>query len=515
MSRKDLHRRFPIGALCVALVSAAVLTGCDDDPATAGPDAEVVADRGPDPEPEPSPEPEPEPSPEPEPDPEPEPTPIDAARTADPEALLAGAVALAVPLADGRVVAEGPEGIALIGASGVTALGADVGPLAAASLVDDALLVAAEAGVFVEAGGALVPSPVGELVEGVTALHRTADGALWILDASGLHVYRDGALSGVSPGPMSPGAMTAVGAWEGTPALWVVGDEALYALGFTGGELQAWSLVPEAPVAGVAVNADGGLWVAAEGSLSHMASDGTWHDFVLPFEVTGLAAHPEAPDVWLDAGGALWQLRDGRVRAIEGIPSYAGLRAEVDGSVLLFGDAGLARVRPGRFVYLGGVDEGGVVDRAVTITIEATRPELVESITAALDGAEPSPLEGPPWQLTVEPGPVPEGAHTLRVVAEYSDGERALAELRFTVQGPPTWEADVEPIFVEHCDACHGERGYAHRMETMETWVDEIDDIIDAIENNRMPLPPNPSVTPEQLDVIRAWAETGFLRSWP
>lgn len=49
----------------------------------------------------------------------------------------------------------------------------------------------------------------------------------------------------------------------------------------------------------------------------------------------------------------------------------------------------------------------------------------------------------------------------------------------------------------------------------MEVWVEEFDQIVDAIVGNRMPLPPNPSVTPEQLELIRAWGQTGMLRSWP
>lgn len=514
MSKPSKHLRLARVLTCALCLAWAGL-GCDDEPA----EPMAVADAQPEPEPEPGPEPDPSPEPEPdmgaEPEPEPEETPIDPARTVEPEVLLEGAVSVAAPLADGRVVAQSDGPIVLIAHDGTTELGADSGALLSAQVVDDELLVATTDALFAWTRGALTPSPLGELVDGVTGLHLTADGALWILDTAGLHVYRDGRLSGVDMGPMGALPLTAVGAWSGVPALWLVGDEAVYAVGFGDDGLQAWSLEPEAEVGGVAVNDLGGLWVSAGGNVSHIAEDGTYTDLVLPFAAGALAAHPAAPDVWIEGEGTLWQLRDGRIRPIEGVPAFAGLHGELDGSVLIHGAAGLMRVRPGRFVTLDGLDDGGVVDRALTVTVQATNPEDVQTLSYRLDDAAARALDGPPWQFTLEPGPVPEGRHSVEVAAEYADGERVVAEVDFVVQGPPTWEDDVEAIFFEHCDSCHGERGYAHRMETMEVWVEEFDQIVDAIVGNRMPLPPNPSVTPEQLELIRAWGETGMLRSWP
>lgn len=514
MSMLCKHLRLLAGVVCLMLPAI----GCDDEPSTpAAPDATVEPEPAPDPEANPEPEGEPEPDPDPEPEgaPDPEPTPVDPARAVEPELLLDGPVPLAVPLPDGRVVARAGDAVALIAPDRTLDFGAEAGALNAAGLVDGQLLVSTDLGLFARVDDGLMPSPLGALLDGVTALDTTADGALWIIDAAGLHVYREGRLSGVDPGPMGAGAMTAVGAWADTPALWVVGDEALYAVGFGDEGLQAWELAPEAPVDGVAVNDLGGLWIAADGTVSHLADDGTWSDLLLPFAVTALAAHPAAPDVWLVGDDRLWQLRDGRVRPIEGVGAFSGLRGELDGSVLIWGDAGLQRVRPGRFVHLDGVDDGGVVDRITTVEVSVTSPEDVQQLTLRIDGGDARALEGPPYTFELEPGPIPEGAHTLEVAADYADGERVVAELRFRVQGPPTWEGDVAPIFFEHCDACHGERGYAHRMETMDVWLAEFDQIVDAIVGNRMPLPPNPSVTPEQLELIRAWGETGFLRSWP
>ena len=75
--------------------------------------------------------------------------------------------------------------------------------------------------------------------------------------------------------------------------------------------------------------------------------------------------------------------------------------------------------------------------------------------------------------------------------------------------------ADIEPIFVESCDQCHGPRGYAHRMETMEVWMDEVADIIDSVETGRMPLTPNPLLTDDQIQLIRDWQAAAFPETWP
>ncbi len=517
MSMPSKHLRLARLLVCALCLAVAGL-GCDESttpPATAEPEPDASPEPEPNPEPDPEPEGEPEPNPEPEPDPEPEPTPVDPARAVEPEVLIESPVPVVAPLVDGRIVAQGDGEIVVLAPEGITSLGAESGALLSAQAVQGELIVATTDGLFAWTRGALMPSPLGELVDGVTGLHMTADGALWILDNGGLHVYRDGLLSGVDPGPMGALPMTAVGAWDGVPALWVVGDEALYAVGFGDDGLEAWSLAPEADVHGVAVNDMGGLWISAGGRVSHIADDGSYTDLILPFEARALAAHPAAPDLWIVGDGGLWQLRDGRIRPIEGLAGFQGLRAEMDGSVLIHGAAGLMRVRPGRFVNLDGLDEGMIVDRQTTVTISATNPEDVSQLSYRLDDDNGRVLEGPPWQLVLEPGPVPEGAHTLQVTAAYADGEQVVAEIAFIVQGPPTWEDDVEAIFFQHCDACHGERGYAHRMETMDVWIDEFDDIVDAIVNNRMPLPPNPMVTPEELELIRAWGETGMLRSWP
>lgn len=524
MLRVEMHRLLLASAALFALAVA----GCDDsapaDPADPEPTPSPTAEPAPEPTAEPTPEPTAEPTPEPtaeptpEPDPEPMTTPVDAPRSADAERLAASSVSTAVALTDGRVLVDLPEGLMMLGDELPVLYGAEVGALRSAAIVDRSVLVATDAGLFAEVDGALVPSPLSELLDDIQTLRTTADDTLWVLDADGLHAWRDGRLNGVAMAgaPALDGAMVIDGRWEGTWAAWVAASNILFALGFADDELMAWRVEAEAEIADIAVNDDRGLWVAAGGQLSHLNRRGEWTAWPLDFEVAGLAAHPTAADVWIaSVEGALWQLRDGRIRAVEGVAGWTGMIAEGDGSVLLFGPEGIDRVRPGRFLSLPGLDDGTVLIEELVVPIQVTAPELISSITYTIDDGAPEALDGPPWQLTLTPGVIPEGEHSVRVLATYQDGVELEAIFMFSVAGPPTWDDDILGIMNQHCDQCHGERGYAHRMDDIQVWIDEIAEVIDAVENNRMPLTPNPPLSPEEIETLYLWRDTGFLESWP
>jgi hypothetical protein len=106
-----------------------------------------------------------------------------------------------------------------------------------------------------------------------------------------------------------------------------------------------------------------------------------------------------------------------------------------------------------------------------------------------------------------------DGAHHLDVAAEY-DGVRdpVEASLYFSVGEfePATWTLDVEPLFVDHCKKCHGPDGGAHRLDSAERWQNDIDRILEMTTEQRMPLPPNPPLTAEEIQIIQSWRAGGF-----
>ena len=118
----------------------------------------------------------------------------------------------------------------------------------------------------------------------------------------------------------------------------------------------------------------------------------------------------------------------------------------------------------------------------------------------------------------------------LRLVADAAglepqavDAEGALIALDPTDEGrvvrlavpldelppPPTFEADVVALRDQHCAACHGPQGYAHSLHAPDEWAKEIDAIISAVAVGQMPLPPNPTLTPSEVDLLVRWREAG------
>jgi mono/diheme cytochrome c family protein len=90
-------------------------------------------------------------------------------------------------------------------------------------------------------------------------------------------------------------------------------------------------------------------------------------------------------------------------------------------------------------------------------------------------------------------------------------GDRTLEEL---VDGTPTWEAQVRPVFEQHCWSCHGEQtagGAPYSLTTYEQAVMHADAIDhQVVVENRMP----PGVglpTPERA-VVAAWLQGGTPR---
>ncbi|MCA9538876.1 MAG: hypothetical protein KC620_08305 [Myxococcales bacterium] len=446
----------------------------------------------------------------------PPPAVVDPARQIEAESLLATPVNAVVALPDDAVLAESQGALHLIDANGAV----DLGPgedLRGAAMIDGALVVALGGGLFIETEAGLVASPLAEHLGEVRGLTTTGDGALWVVDEEGLHVWRDGTLRGVHPEGEMPWAEAryAPGAWAGEAALWIGGAERLLAVSLVDAQPMAWAVDVGAPIDGLAANSEGGVWLLAGGELWHVDVDGDWQTWALPFVPTALAGHHRAPDLWLAEGDALWQYREGRFRPVEGVAPFDGLRAEDDGSVLLHGAGGLDRVRPGRFVRLSGVDEGDVLEQMRAVAIEPTRPDLIARLTATIDEGAPMALAGPPWAVELVPVELGEGPHVLTVAATYTDDLQVEVQVHFVVQGPPTWRGHVEPLFVARCDQCHGERGYAHRMDDPNVWQIEIAAILSAVEAGRMPLTPNPALTPAEIDQIRRWRDAGFPETWP
>ncbi len=442
---------------------------------------------------------------------------MDPARSAEPERLSEEAVSAAVPLADNVVLAQVGEALHWLShEDAVTLDGAD-GALRGAVNLGEETVVATDTGLFAIRGAGLVASPLDAHLSAVWTVIGTDDETAWFLGDDGIRVWQSGRLHefALDEAPDAwPGVMTAAGAYGGQDALWLAVDDMIYALAFDAASPAAWVVEPGGTVGAMAATADG-LWITLDGDLAHLDTDDQWHLWTLPFAVAALSGHADAPDVWMDTDQGLVQLRDGRARAVADVPMFTGMTTAHDGSAVLWGESGLHRVRPGRFVRLVGLEEGAIIRSDVTISVEATSPDTVSLVEFAFDDGEATAVDGPPWQIELSPRGLGAGRHAVGVTVRYADDSEVSVSAHFEVVGPPTWEADIEPIFVQHCDQCHGPRGYAHRMETLGVWVDEIVEIIDAVEAGRMPLTPNPLLTDNEIQLLRDWQTAEFPETWP
>ncbi|MGB0590707.1 MAG: hypothetical protein ACPGU1_13595 [Myxococcota bacterium] len=82
------------------------------------------------------------------------------------------------------------------------------------------------------------------------------------------------------------------------------------------------------------------------------------------------------------------------------------------------------------------------------------------------------------------------------------------------IEDPPTWSADVTPIFIASCEPCHGKGAYAHPLFEPEQWIAEIEEIVFMVTEPawepQMPLAPYPPLDNEAVQVIMDWRDAGF-----
>ena len=128
---------------------------------------------------------------------------------------------------------------------------------------------------------------------------------------------------------------------------------------------------------------------------------------------------------------------------------------------------------------------------------------LTEDNLYRLDGDQVGVLPRP-----AELGEVAQISITLDEALWITDG---LTLHRLGGEGAPvTYDKDIQPFGEDNCTRCHTPLGVAHPIDTYETWRAEIDQIIDAIEQARMPQDGAPLIGDAAL--IRRWKMEGFRR---
>lgn len=448
----------------------------------------------------------------------PEPVVMADAVPAQAELVVPGAVDFAVALPDHAVVAS-REGTLLrreILESAAADLGVEAGNLLAAAVVDAETVIAGTEGLFVLQDGAPERSPLDALIGLGGAQRLLATGEdddttdLWIATPENLFAFRDGALQALSPESNAiEGAGLAWGApVDGVPALWVV----------AGGVASAWVEAADGfsarpldvdDVQSLAIDGTGTIWVVAGSLLHRRATDGGLRQIDFPVPLAAVFAGGSA-DLWLSDGSLLWHHAGGTFRPVEDVPEGDFLGVDSIGRLLVATPEGLVRIALGRPVVFLGLSEGDRVDLATTVTLAPSLAEEVVEVEASLDG-DPLAVLADPWRLTIPAEDLADGDHRLDVVATYADDDVANASLFFHKGNlaPVTWEADILPLYGSRCDFCHGPSGGAHRLDTSQAWELDIDRILEAVEQGRMPRLP-PQLDESEIGMIERWRSGGF-----
>lgn len=442
-----------------------------------------------------------------------------------PQAFIRESLQMVHAVGDAQWVVEGETGARWVTTSTVVDLGGDAGAITSAVYVEGLLVVATDAGLFVWQQDELRPSPLTDLgrLPGVEQLQDAPGGELWLAAANGLHVRSDNSLWAIDiqglDGPIS--AMAYGGESADGPALWVAQADRLFALARRGtgqGDSadDAWQAEREtAPVAVVDLAADqlGRLWVVGEGGLlASRSASGQWRTHQAIENVVQVAARPDSSFVWVRAESGVYLFDGSAFRPIVGVSS--GILASSRQGFMVAGPNGLERFVGSPQIEFVGIEEGSIVRARTRVVLRPTSPASVVSLTVELDGA-PVPVDEADRSFEIDPTVLEDGRHEAVVQAVYADGQTQTVVLSFSVFAgpPPTWNDDVRPLFDEHCALCHDAQGSARLLDTSESWVDSIDTVLFNIRTGRMPLPPNPSLTLDEIALIEGWQAAGFLIS--
>lgn len=398
-----------------------------------------------------------------------------------------------------------------------------------------AALVAAEGGVFVAQQGWIIDPGWGIALDpaGLIGAADPGDGTAWIAHQGGLFQVNGGTLSELKVGGASVTGITALAAApaeDGSEGIWYSDASGLHVVETTSSQtlvVRSASLAAgdgkdaTAMVALTGGERSGGeLWVLNAAGLSRLSSSG-WHPVGMGAKVEGLAARGRV--AWVSSGGKLWRY-DADLDAWEiakGLTNLRLLAADAAGGAWISVNGALQSVQKERMPRLVGLDESEVLEGSDLVVRALIPPGAdAQSVVYTLEGeqitAGPATfaLGGEAADGSVMPYSLlglASGSHTLKAMAQYSDGTTATREVPFTYapydDSPLSWAVDIYPIHVARCSRCHDAAGPAHDLSTYELWQADAARIAAAVSDRRMPA--DGPLDPLSRTKIIRWVQTG------
>jgi hypothetical protein len=349
---------------------------------------------------------------------------------------------------------------------------------------------------------------------------------LWIASPDALRLWRDEQAFTIRPGSFSTRSVKlAFGApWQGQPALWLASGLSIQALVSTATMTQAHESLSGFSASELVVDFEGTVWVLSEGRLLSRSWENEWVHHTGLGQITGIAGHRDSTQLWIrTAEDGLWSHRAGIFQPVEwedntirfeDIGTSTGtFDGFPQGQALVQSEDKLYVVTPGRYVEIIGLIEGQLLTSTVTIDVQVSQPDTVDTIEAFLDDVALVSTDAP-TRFEIYPGPLSDGTHRIAVKVTYVDGApTSHVQRRVSVytEVPPHWSSDILPLFQDSCEVCHGLRGTARLLNTPQLWRSSIDRILNTVRRGMMPLPPSPRLSDVQIEKIEGWRAVGFL----
>ena len=423
-----------------------------------------------------------------------------------------GATGRALPIAPYGVLAEtkGTPVVDLPNAAQTTRIEGLAGDVIdVARLPQGTLLLSTEVG-LVAWDGELRDSPLAELVQSPVRDIAVDGAVVWLLTDEGLLRWSSGELSTVTlDGAAVEGPIFAGGRLNDASVLWAATPE-LVAMEWREGAAVVVDHTPERTPESLAVDADGRVWAIDDGVLWRRDLDGSWARYeseARALSVVGDAGVDHAVVSYAD--GTVLEA-GARLRTLQGQSQGTVRGLDAAGRIFVTTEAGIERWYSDLTPALDGLESGGALRAARTLYLSLSQRDQVDKVTATLDGAE-IPVLSEPWRLQLDPVELSDGTHTLEVAAAYLNDATATMEVPFDVFSiTSTWSEHVEPIYDASCAGCHG-AAQSPNLSTPEAWESHIGRIIERVDAGEMP-PGTNNLTPDEVNLIRAWRAGGFPR---
>ena len=418
--------------------------------------------------------------------------------------IFEGAADALWSLSDGSILLQNSDGLYLHENGVARTLETIPSLISDAVRVDGQLLIATERGLMTLEENTFVMSPLDALVTPPLRLVGVDENAFWLADQNGIHHWRNGQITrstisgrnlhdlSVFASPHPEGDELLI--WEGMTARSIL---------FSQGNFVETSYRFDNFPTSVALN-QSGLWVLDEQRLYLMRPDRGWAYGNLPNPMQSIHANHRTPIVYLLDDSQVWRLDR---ETLTTAPKPTGLeiaRVHGDGGLLISSVDRVDILNSELTAVLTPPPEGPLV-APHQVRAQVNIEEGLQGIAWQLDGA--TVQEG---QLAFELNPMNLSPGVHRLTFSASSGAEQTVTTNIDFEGPPSWEAVIEPISQDFCVNCHGNDARIQLL-TLEDWVESFDLILYDVETGRMPLTAE-KLTIKQVDMIRGWGAGGFPR---